>query len=109
VDSGFTERDMDAVRRHQRWMADHALDPAAGPRFDGQLAKALVPWLDPGAFIPPPGDTVSCGLLTHLPRKQRRHQWLDAGLDMRHQFSGCLALSAVRVCARCGRDDATAV
>ena len=109
VDSGFAERDMPAVRRHQRWMADNSIDHTAGARFDESLALALRPVLDPGTFELPSGDTVSCGLLMDLPKRERRHQWLDAGLDVRHQFSGAFVMCLVRVCARCGRDDATAV
>ena len=41
VEGGFSEegRDMRAVRRHQRWMAEGSIDKSAGAAFDEQLAR----------------------------------------------------------------------
>lgn len=61
--------------------------------------------LDPGTFTLPPGDRVSCGNRTDVPRAQRRHVWLDAGTDDRHMFTGETALCRIRICSVCGRDD----
>lgn len=59
--------------------------------------------LDPTTWAPPV-SAVSCGNRKDVPRAQRRHTWLDAGLDMRHQFSGYFEVRQVSICAVCGRD-----
>jgi hypothetical protein len=61
--------------------------------------------LDPN-FTFPKGGTVKCGLRVDLPKSQRRHDYRDAGEDMRYQISsGYLRLCAVRICITCGHDD----
>lgn len=62
------------------------------------------PPLDP-EWVFPPGDVVSCGNRTDLFRKQRRHTYRDAGLDIRHQFKlGDYVLCQVAICIVCGHD-----
>lgn len=58
--------------------------------------------LDPDFTFP--HDPIKCGLRMDLPKKQRRHDWRDAGQDIRHQFSGFLTLADVKICVRCGAD-----
>ena len=59
--------------------------------------------LDP-EFTFPAAGTVTCGLRTDLPRKQRRHDYRDAGPDIRHQFDGTFVLAQVAICITCGKD-----
>lgn len=62
------------------------------------------PPLDP-EWVFPAGDRVKCGNRTDLPRKQRRHNYRDAGLDVRHQFrDGAYVLCQVAICIVCGQD-----
>lgn len=56
-------------------------------------------------FTFPSGDTVSCGNRADAPKAQRKHEWRDAGTDIRHRFDGRFTLCAVKICIRCGRDD----
>lgn len=63
--------------------------------------------LDPDTFEFPSGNTPSCGNRRDLPKKERRHIWLDAGRDIRHRFSGEYGLSLIKICRRCGRDEGT--
>jgi len=65
----------------------------------------LIPDLDPDSYELAPGDAVSCGLRSDLPKKQRVHVRLHAGPDVRHN-PGTGAFEEVRIfiCARCGRD-----
>lgn len=55
----------------------------------------------------PPVAEFSCGNRRDLPKRERRHDWLDAGDDVRHHGSGYFLLSKIRICSRCGRDSAT--
>jgi hypothetical protein len=62
------------------------------------------PPLDP-EWVFPAGDRVKCGNRLDLPRKQRRHDYRDAGIDVRHQFSdGAYVECRVAICVRCGQD-----
>jgi hypothetical protein len=66
--------------------------------------------LDPQAWEPAAGGTISCGLRRDLPKKQRRHDWLDAGPDYRHDFiTGGFILLRILICSVCGREDRKAV
>lgn len=65
--------------------------------------------LNPHQFDLPPGDAVKCGLRTDLPKKERRHIWLDAGVDVRHRFSGEYGDSQIKICSRCGADQGESV
>ena len=68
---------------------------------------ATLPPLDPEFEFPPHG-TVKCGLRKDLPKKQRRHNWHDAGLDMRHDpQEGDMRDRRVRICTTCGADTDT--
>lgn len=60
--------------------------------------------LDPH-FEFPPGNTVTCGKRVDLPKKQRVHDYRDAGQDVRHRFDGAFRLCDVRICIVCGHDD----
>lgn len=65
--------------------------------------------LDPD-FTFPAGGTVKCGLRTWLPKKERRHEWRDAGEDMRYNITtGAIRLCKVKICIECGKDEDRAV
>lgn len=66
---------------------------------------ATYPMLDPRTFSLPSGESVSCGLRKDLPKKERRHEKLDAGMDVRHSDAGYFLLMRIYICARCGRDE----
>lgn len=55
-------------------------------------------------ILPVPGDRVKCGLRTDLPKKQRRHEWLSLGIDLRRQGDGTIAEFEVFACLECGTD-----
>lgn len=59
--------------------------------------------LDPETWEPPVA-AVPCGLLRELPKKQRVHIMLDAGLDLRYMGDGSRALCRIEICERCGRE-----
>lgn len=69
---------------------------------------ATHPPLDPHFRFPPAG-VITCGLRTWLPKRLRRHDWRDAGQDIRHQFDGTFALATVKICIACGKDEDTRV
>jgi len=61
--------------------------------------------LDPN-FKFPAGGTVKCGLRTWLPKRERRHEWRDAGLDWRYNITtGAIRLCKVKICIECGKDE----
>lgn len=66
------------------------------------LARDGWPKLDPATWQPVPGDTPKCGNMTSLPRRQRRHPWLDAGEGTLHDNDGSYKQVTVLICARCG-------
>lgn len=55
-------------------------------------------------MFPVPGDRVSCGLRTDLPKADRVHKWVSLGIDSRHMNDGAFEDMEVFACAECGRD-----
>lgn len=60
-------------------------------------------WDDPDAPLIP-GNTVTCGNRTDLPRKQRRHVWVVLDRDVRNGGSIGFVEGRVSACDVCGRD-----
>lgn len=60
----------------------------------------------PGLF-PVPGDRVKCGNRLDLPKKQRRHDWVTLGPDVRNRGSRGFEEVEIRACRECGTDKAT--
>lgn len=57
------------------------------------------------APFPVPGDRVSCGLRTDLPKRERRHESVSLGVDTRHYGAlGEFIDMEVSACVKCGRD-----
>lgn len=54
--------------------------------------------------LPVPGDTVKCGLRTDLPKKQRRHTWVDLGTDVRNLGEKGFREVQIHACIICGAD-----
>jgi hypothetical protein len=53
-----------------------------------------------------PQKPISCGNRKDLPKKQRRHDYEDRGIDLRHDpDKGDYRPRWVRVCLVCGRDN----
>jgi hypothetical protein len=61
------------------------------------------PALDPD-FTFPSSEAITCGLRAYLPKRLRRHDYRDAGTDIRHQFDGTFVLARVAICIACGKD-----
>lgn len=59
--------------------------------------------------FPVRGWTTKCGLRTWLPKKERRHVYEPAGRDVRNKGDHGYVKCDVRVCTRCGHDDAKQV
>jgi hypothetical protein len=60
-------------------------------------------WLDPETWVQPPGDVVKCGNRKDLVKKQRRHWYLRAGVDVRSMGEFMEPqLAEIRICERCG-------
>jgi len=59
--------------------------------------------LDPDTWEPPT-QPVSCGNRRDLFKKQRRHSYLHAGTDIRHEFSGEFVEHIILICETCGRE-----
>jgi hypothetical protein len=59
--------------------------------------------------FPVQGWRLKCGLRLDLPKKERRHLYEPAGQDMRNKGERGYVLCDVRVCTRCGFDDAKKV
>ena len=55
-------------------------------------------------LFPLQAPQVKCGLRTDLPKKERRHAWLELGLDVRHFGDGSFADAIVHACVQCGAD-----
>lgn len=55
--------------------------------------------------LPVPGEEITCGRRMSLPKKWRRHMWLDMGRDFKNKGVLGIVEVDVRACARCGRDD----
>lgn len=57
-----------------------------------------------GPLFPVPGDAVTCGLRTDVPKNCRRHLWASLGIDTRNfgdlGFKDC----EISACVRCGMD-----
>jgi hypothetical protein len=47
---------------------------------------------------------IKCGLRLDLPKKQRRHEFAELGLDARHAGDGSFQEVIVFACIRCGTD-----
>lgn len=60
--------------------------------------------LDPTTFSLPSGESVKCGLRTELPKKERRHKFLDAGMERRYSGDGWFQLRIVLICSECGTE-----
>lgn len=59
------------------------------------MCETLFPLQDP---------QVKCGLRSDLPKKERRHAWLELGPDVRHFGDGSFADAIVHACLQCGAD-----
>jgi len=55
-------------------------------------------------WFPVPGEMITCGNRTDLPKKQRRHDWVSLGVDTKN--AGTLGIVEVDVfaCVVCGKD-----
>lgn len=60
--------------------------------------------LNTSQWTPAPGDSITCGNRKDRIKADRRHNWLDAGTDIRHQGDGDFKLMKISICADCGRD-----
>lgn len=60
--------------------------------------------LSDGPVFPLPGDVVSCGLRTDVPKINRRHLWAYMGMDTRNLGDKGFWDVEVYACTRCGRD-----
>ena len=61
------------------------------------------------ATFPVRGWLMKCGLRHWLPKKERRHIYEPAGRDVRNKGERGYVECDVRVCTRCGFDDAKQV
>lgn len=55
-------------------------------------------------WLPVPPEQVTCGSRLDLPRKQRRHAWVDAGRDFKNKGVLGIVEVDVSICLRCGKD-----
>jgi hypothetical protein len=55
-------------------------------------------------LLPVPGDRVSCGNRTDLPRKLRRHAWAPMGPDVSNHGEHGIVQVEVQACLVCGKD-----
>lgn len=62
---------------------------------------------DATMLFPVPGGRVKCGNRTDLPKKQRRHDWVTLGPDVRNRGSRGFEEVEIRACRECGTDKAT--
>lgn len=70
----------------------------------GERLAYILPEKDLERLFPVDRGTVSCGLLTDLPKKQRRHKWLYFGRDMTNKGTEGICETEVFACIRCGKD-----
>ena len=61
------------------------------------------------ALFPVRGWRLKCGLRTDLPKKERVHLYESAGRDVRNKGEHGYVECDVRVCTRCGFDNAKQV
>ena len=59
--------------------------------------------------FPVQGWRLKCGLRTDWPKKERRHLYESFGQDLRNKDVHGYVLCDIRVCVRCGHDDAKRV
>ena len=59
--------------------------------------------------FPVMGWRMKCGLRLDLPKKERRHLYESFGRDLRNKDVHGYVECEVRVCTRCGHDDAKRV
>jgi hypothetical protein len=57
-----------------------------------------------GSHFPVRGWRMKCGLRTDLPKKERIHQYVELGLDVRNYEDRGAIEGIVSACARCGTD-----
>lgn len=94
------------------WDADLDLDPEYELAFDvNAYADGLVPPSEQYCdgytarwFTSIPGDVITCGLRTDLPRKQRVHDYVSLGLDFKNKGEAGIVQVIVFACTVCGRD-----
>ena len=55
-------------------------------------------------WFPVPGEMITCGLRTDLPRKQRVHDYVSLGPDFKNKGTEGICEVLVFACTVCGRD-----
>jgi hypothetical protein len=61
---------------------------------------------DDWTMFPLDNPEISCGLRRDLPKKQRTHQYIPLGRDIRPVSGGVTGEVEVFACRRCGKDKA---
>jgi hypothetical protein len=59
---------------------------------------------DDWTTFPLDNPQTTCGLRTDLPKKERAHQFIPLGLDIRNMGSAGFTVRDIFACQRCGKD-----